>query len=71
VATVENVLQKDGNLSIPRYVRPIENGASDNGDRALGTAWTAFEASGQEFWEQMDALLDMLDGVVAGEGLDG
>jgi hypothetical protein len=33
----------------------------------LKKAWAAFEAGGREFWEQMDALVDMLDGVVAGE----
>ena len=27
-------------------------------------AWAAFDAGGREFWQQMDALVDMLDGVV-------
>ena len=63
------MLEKDGNLSIPRYVRPVGNSnGNGNGDsHDLKKAWAAFEASGREFWEQMDALVDMLDGVVAGE----
>ena len=36
VATVEEILQKDGNLSIPRYVRPVAAAAdaasTENGD---------------------------------------
>jgi len=68
VATTAEVLQKDGNLSIPRYVRPIGDGAGNGGDQDLKIAWTAFDASGREFWQQMDALVDMLDGAVA-EGL--
>lgn len=67
VATMEEILEKDGNLSIPRYVRPAGNG---NGNRRgdgqdLKKAWAVFEADGREFWEQMDALVDMLDGIVA------
>jgi type I restriction enzyme M protein len=70
VATMADVLHKDGNLSIPRYVRPIGNGASNGGDQDLKSAWTAFDASGRESWQQMDALVDMLDGVVAEEAGD-
>ena len=67
VATISEVLQKDGKLSIPRYVRPIGNGATKGGDQDLKTAWTAFDASGREFWQQMDVLVDMLGGAVAEE----
>jgi type I restriction enzyme M protein len=70
VATTAEVLEKDGNLSIPRYVRPIGNGAGSGGYQDLKTAWTAFEGSGREFWQQMDALADMLDGGVAEEAPD-
>lgn len=67
VATVGKVLEKDGNLSIPRYVRPIGNGASNGGGQDLKTAWAAFDTGGREFWQQMDALVEMLDGVVGEE----
>jgi type I restriction enzyme M protein len=70
VATVEEVLQRDGNLSIPRYVRPIENDASSDLDHDLDTMWVSFDAGGREFWQQMDALVDMLDGALAEEALD-
>ncbi len=65
------MLAKDGNLSIPRYVsRPSSESSSDGERRRLQTAWAAFDASGREFWQQMDALVDMLDGVVAEEARD-
>lgn len=69
VATTAELLEKDVNLSIPRYVRPIVNG-NGNGkgeSQSLKKSWAALETSGREFWEQMDELVDMLDGVVAGE----
>ncbi len=69
VVTTAEVLEKGGNLSIPRYVRPLK-GAQDGGARDLKTAWTAFDAGGREFWLQMDALVDMLDGVLAKAGED-
>ncbi len=64
VATIAEVLEKDGNLSIPRYVRPARDGASNGGNGDLKAAWVAFDASVPEFWRQIDALVDMLDGVV-------
>jgi type I restriction enzyme M protein len=41
-------------------------GRAGAGDHAAG-AWAAFDEDGREFWTQMDALVDMLDGVVAEE----
>lgn len=67
VATIAAVLQKDGNLSIPRYVRPTGNGANNGGGQDLKTTWAAFDARGREFWQQMNALVDMLDGAVVDE----
>jgi type I restriction enzyme M protein len=67
LATSEEVLAKEGNLSIPRYVRPVGDGNNNNGEQSLKKAWTAFEAEGREFWQQMDELVEMLDDLVAGE----
>ncbi len=63
VATIAEVLDKGGNLSIPRYVRtPLDNAIVAN--KNLKSTWPAFDASDQEFWVQMDVLLDVLDAVV-------
>lgn len=72
VATTEAILEKDGNLSIPRYVRPTgnDNGNGGGDGQDLKKAWAGFEAGGREFWEQMDELVDMLDGVAAQEAED-
>lgn len=66
VATTEEVLAKEGNLSIPRYVRPVGNNIN-NGEQSLKKVWAAFETEGREFWQQMDELVEMLDELVAGE----
>jgi type I restriction enzyme M protein len=67
LATLEEVLNKEGNLSIPRYVRPVGDGNNNNGEQSLKKTWAAFEAEGREFWQQMDELVEMLDDLVAGE----
>jgi type I restriction enzyme M protein len=40
---------------------------NNNGEQSLKKAWAAFETEGREFWQQMDELVEMLDGLVAGE----
>jgi type I restriction enzyme M protein len=65
VMTTGEILERGGSLSIPRYVRPITNGSAGGGDQDLKTSWSAFDASGREFWQQMDALMELLDGAVA------
>lgn len=68
VVSVEDVLTKDGSLSIPLYVKKPKVTAGE--ESTLAEAWAAFDEGGREFWTQMDALVDMLDGVVAEEAGD-
>jgi type I restriction enzyme M protein len=67
VVPIEETLEKDANLSIPRYVRPAGNGTEDDAHQNLKTVWAAFEADGHAFWQQMDTLVDTLDHAVAEE----
>jgi len=62
VVTADDVLGKDGNLSIARYVKRNGNGGDKSDAPDLATAWSAFEEQSREFWPQMDALVDMLEG---------
>ena len=68
VARIEEVLERDGNLSISRYVRQVAASADSCGHGTLQTEWAAFDADGREFWEDMSALVNMVDGQV-GEGV--
>jgi len=70
VATVEEVLAKDANLSIPRYVRPVATEVLAKGGGDLKRAWVAFDDSGREFWRDIDALAEMLDSIVGEEVAD-
>jgi type I restriction enzyme M protein len=65
VVTNAELLEKDGNLSIPRYVRPNGNGEGERGQQDLKAAWTTFDTSGRAFWQRMGVLVDVLDVVVA------
>ena len=71
VVSSEGILAKDGNLSIPLHVkRTTETNGSDE-EVDLPTAWQKFEEEGKTFWKEMDDLVEMLDGIVAGEEKDG
>jgi type I restriction enzyme M protein len=65
VVTTAEVLGKAGNLSIPRYVGPMRDGATNGSGQDLKAAWAAFDASGRQVWRQIDVLVDMLDSLVA------
>jgi len=71
VAWVEEVLAKDGNLSIPRFVRPVVEKADGKPDGSLKTVWAEFEVSGRDFWQQIDAVVDMLDGITTDKADNG
>ncbi len=69
VVTNEEVLARNGSLSIPLYVD-----RSDTRDAAeaisLKHAWTAFDEGGQDFWKQMNDLIYIFDGVSVKEDAD-
>ena len=67
VATTEEVLAKESNLSIPRYVKKEVVPSIGDEPKSLLEAWTDFEQEGQEFWEKMDELVEMLEGIVSEE----
>jgi type I restriction enzyme M protein len=69
VASVDDVLASDATLAIPRYVKPVR-ATTVAGEDDLAAAWAAFEASGREFWLQMDELIETLDAVVGEEMVD-
>ncbi len=62
---LEDVLVKDASLSIPLYVKKPKPLAAGGEPATLASAWAAYDEGGREFWTKMDALVDMLDGVVA------
>jgi type I restriction enzyme M protein len=69
-AKTDAVLANGGNLSIARYVKKVRAATVEGNGHNLAAAWAAFDEQGREFWPQMDALAEMLDGVGAGEVKD-
>jgi type I restriction enzyme M protein len=67
VVTTEDLLAKEGSLSIPLYVKTSATANSEDAPD-LATAWSSFERNRPDFWTEMDSLVDLLDGVVA-EGI--
>ncbi len=66
VATTQEVLARDGSLSIALYVKKQSASTRGEDTRDLATAWASFEKEGREFWTEMDTLVEMLDSVVVG-----
>jgi type I restriction enzyme M protein len=67
VAALHEISANAGGLSIPLYVK---RGASPNGNEgaaSLKAAWTEWQSEGREFWHQMDALVETLDGLLVEE----
>lgn len=59
VADMNQILERDGNLSIPLYVRKVSS-RSNGAESTLAEAWDAFEQDGPAFWKQMSDLTDLL-----------
>ncbi len=57
-------------MSTPLYVKKTSVGTNGEDAQNLATAWSSFEQDGRAFWTEMDALVQMLDGVVAEEASD-
>ena len=70
VGTTDAVLANGGNLSIARYVKKVKPDMGGGNGTSLNATWAAFDDQGREFWLQMDALVNMLDRVVAEESDD-
>ena len=62
VADNSVVEANDGNLAIVRYVKPLKAAKTDGESKSLSASWDEFDASGQKFWADLEAVVDMLDG---------
>lgn len=63
---LEDVAAQNYSLSIPLYVKRTANGngATKPDERSLPELWAAWEQDGRMFWQQMDDLVVMLDGLI-------
>ncbi len=61
VATLADIAAQDHSLSIPLYVKRSAANGRDSDSRSLAELWAAWEQDGRVFWEEMDALVEMLD----------
>lgn len=66
VADQEEIARQEYSLSIPLYVKRSANGGNgaQNDGRSLRELWAEWEQDGRVFWQEMDALVEMLDRLV-------
>ena len=72
VATNEEVLANDGNLSIPRFVRPSTDALASSPVFGvdLRRAYATYDARSKEFRRQMDDMVEVLDAPVPAVDFD-
>jgi type I restriction enzyme M protein len=70
VATTEEILANDGDLTVHHYVTRKVAHKGPESTQSLAQVWDRFDANGREFWTGMDALVEMLESVVAEESGD-
>ena len=72
VASSNDVLANDGNLSIARYVQriPGADGDTQTGGN-LREAWTDFDADSTAFWLDMESVVVVVDRILAESRFDG
>jgi len=63
IATAEQILERDGSLSIPLYVKKVVN-ASESSGAGLAETWAHLDDEGLAFWRQMDSLAANLDSLI-------
>lgn len=61
VATLAGVAAQEFSLSIPLYVRRKASNGVEGEAETLKEVWSRWEQSGQDFWQEMDNLVEMLD----------
>lgn len=66
VATLAELAANGHSLSIPLYIKRVGATTASAGDQpaTLHGTWKAWETSGLAFWQQMDTVVDILDGVL-------
>ena len=63
VATLAEIAANNGNLSIPLYMRRQPAGTSEMSAKSLQAAWNEWQSNGHNFWQQMDDLVETLNGI--------
>ena len=61
--SIEEVGVQDFSLSIPLYVRRDLNQDGAGDQRSLKDVWKYWQEEGYHFWQEMDAFVEMLDGL--------
>ena len=70
IATIEDIAEHNYRLSISLYVKPLVGNGNSDGEKSLQALWDTWIEGGLEFWEEMDGLVNMLDGLLREESLD-
>ena len=50
-------------LSIPLYIRRTVTNEGNNTPRSLSQLWAEWERSSQAFWQEMNTLIQMIEGI--------
>ena len=71
VASMDEIVANGYSLSIPRYVKHQNGTISESATDSLADVWHTWEQAGCLFWQEMEDLDDMLDGLLVKGESDG
>ena len=60
-ATLAEIAAKEYSLSIPLYVKRVQENGNNGSERSLPQLWAEWERDGRSFWQEVDALIETLD----------
>lgn len=63
-ASLKEIAAQDYSLSIPLYVRRKVHQSHSQEAKMLAEVWEDWEQTGRSFWQEMDAVIEMLDNLV-------
>jgi type I restriction enzyme M protein len=69
VATTEQILENNANLSIPRYIK--KTATKDTDDRPLREIWDELQTNSNTFWADMNELVESLESITSQAAADG
>ena len=70
VATTDEILAKNGDLTVHHFVVRRPAGSAMESTESLVEGWDRLDSNGREFWLDMDELVEILDDFVAVEAKD-
>lgn len=66
-ATLAEIAEKEYSLSIPLYVKRVQENGNNGSEKSLPELWAEWEQEGRIFWQEINSLTQLLDEIRPGK----